>query len=70
MRLSHVMPVRSAVFDEPSLVSHAGLVPVIGLVARAGLMELADRHVTVPGGAGHAARSKVVRAGRGHGDQR
>ena len=59
MRLSHAVPVRSAVFDEPNLVSHAGLVPAMRLAARAGLAELADRHVTVPGGPGHAAGLKV-----------
>ena len=31
MRLSHDVPVRSAVFDEPNLVSHAGMVPVVRL---------------------------------------
>jgi hypothetical protein len=59
MRLSHAVPVRSAVFDQPNLVSHAGLVPAMGLAARADLAELAERHVTVPGGAGHAAGLKV-----------
>ena len=59
MQLSHAVPVRSAVFDEPNLVSHAGLVPAMGLAARAGLIELADRQLTVPGGAGHAAGLKV-----------
>ncbi len=59
MQLSHAFPVRSAVFDEPNLVSHAGLVPAMGLAARAGLIELADRQLTVPGGAGHAAGAKV-----------
>ena len=50
---------RSAVFDEPNLVSHAGLVPAMRVAARAGMAELADRRLTVPGGAGHAAGSKV-----------
>ena len=59
MQLSHALPVRSAVFDEPNLVSHAGLVPAMGLAARAGLLDLADRHLTVPGGAGHATGMKV-----------
>jgi hypothetical protein len=59
MRLSHGVPVRTAVFDEPNLVSHAGLVPAMGLATRAGLIELADQHLTVPGGAGHAAGLKV-----------
>ncbi len=49
----------SAVFDEPNLVSHAGLVPAMGLAARAGLIDLADRHLTVPDGPGHGAGLKV-----------
>ncbi|MDQ2837160.1 MAG: IS1380 family transposase [Actinomycetota bacterium] len=59
MRLFHADPVRSAVFDEPNLVSCAGLVPVLGLAQRAGLSELAQARLTVPGGAGHAAGLKV-----------
>ena len=59
MQLSHVFPVRSMVFDEPNLVSHAGLVPAMSLAARAGLVELADRHLSVSGGPGHAAGLKV-----------
>ena len=54
MQLSHAVPVRRAVFDEPNLVSHAGLVPAMGLASRAALTQLLDRHLTVPGGAGHA----------------
>ena len=37
MRLSHGVPVRSAVFDEPNLVSDAGLLLVATLTARLGL---------------------------------
>jgi hypothetical protein len=48
MQLSHTRPVVSAVFDEPNLVSVAGLVPVMGLAQRAGLRELADEWLTVP----------------------
>jgi hypothetical protein len=59
MQLSHAVPVRAAVFDEPTLVSHAGLVPAIRLAGTAGLIDLADHWLTVPGGAGHAAGSKV-----------
>jgi hypothetical protein len=59
MQLSHAVPVRTAVFDEPNLVSHAGLVPAVKLASRAGLIDLADRRLTVPGGAGHAAGLKV-----------
>ena len=54
MQLSHAFPARSAVFDDPNLVSCAGLVPALGLAQRAGLRALADRQLTVPGGAGHA----------------
>ncbi|MEO5833270.1 MAG: IS1380 family transposase [Nakamurella sp.] len=59
MQLSHLFPVRSMVFDEPNLVSHAGLVPAMSLATKAGLAELADRHLSVPGGPGHAAGLKV-----------
>src|SRR4051794_18007716 len=59
MQLSHAFPVRSMVFDDPNLVSHAGLVPAMAITERAGLIELADRHLTVAGGPGHAAGLKV-----------
>ena len=59
MRLSHVDPIRSAVFDDPSLVSFAGLVPAVALAQRAGLEQLAGLHLSVPGGAGVAAGAKV-----------
>src|SRR4051812_35510945 len=48
MQLSHTRPVASAVFDEPNLVSSAGLVPVMALARKARLRELADERVTVP----------------------
>ena len=48
MQLSHTRPVRSAVFDDPNLVSCAGLVPVVTLARSAGLHELADRHLDMP----------------------
>ena len=48
MKLSHTMRATSAVFDDPNLVSSAGLLPVLGLAESAGLHELADEHVTVP----------------------
>ena len=37
MRLSHTLARTSAVFDDPNLVSHGGLVPVVALEVRAGL---------------------------------
>jgi hypothetical protein len=59
MQLCHVAPVRRAVFDDPSLVSAAGLVPAAGLGQRAGLGDLAGEQLSVPGGAGCAAGLKV-----------
>jgi hypothetical protein len=59
MQLSHVVPVRSACFDDPNLVSCAGLVPATALADRAGLNALAGAHLSVPGGAGVAAGAKV-----------
>src|SRR5215469_6394535 len=47
MRLLHD-PLRiSATFDDPDLVSRAGLVPVMALAERAGLEALVRRHVTI-----------------------
>src|SRR5665647_2163070 len=48
MQLSHSRPIASAVFDDPNLVSPAGLVPVMGLARRAGLRQLADECLSVP----------------------
>jgi hypothetical protein len=49
VRLSHIPARTSAAFDEPNLVSHGGLVPVMALAERAGLPELLAEHVR-PGG--------------------
>jgi hypothetical protein len=46
-------------FDDAGLVSCAGLVPALAMAQRAGLLELAGEHLTVPGGAGSAAGAKV-----------
>src|SRR5450830_1495738 len=50
----------SAGFDDPNLVSCAGLVPVMTLAERAGLHDLARAHVRVPGSAGSNAEVKVA----------
>src|SRR3954466_7793498 len=67
MRLSHSRPVVAASFDEPNLVSAAGLVPVMRLAAAAGLDALAGELLTVPtdkgahaGGKGGALVAGVV----------
>ena len=49
MRLSHSPGKTRASFDDPRLVSHAGLVPVMALAERAGLQDLVADHVR-PGG--------------------
>src|SRR5688572_11533625 len=59
MQLSHTRPVVSAVFDEPNLVSSAGLVPVMALAGKAGLRELADQRLTVPTDKGANAGLKL-----------
>lgn len=47
-------------FDEPNLVSSAGLVPVLALAERAGLGELADARLSVPTDKGANAGLKVT----------
>ncbi len=59
MRLSHMRPVASASFDEPNLVSAAGLVPIVALAERAGLRRLADVQLSVPTDKGANAGLKV-----------
>jgi hypothetical protein len=60
MQLSHRSSSLSARFDETSLVSAGGLVPVLGLAERAGLRALAEEHLTVPTDKGAHAGSKVA----------
>ena len=60
MQLSHTAAARSAVFDDPNLVSSAGLVPLLALAEFAGLHALAHEHVTVPGDKGANAGLKVA----------
>jgi hypothetical protein len=59
MRLSHIRPVASATFDDPNLVSAAGLVPILALAERSGLRRFADVHLSVPTDKGANAGLKV-----------
>jgi hypothetical protein len=59
MQLCHTSRATSAVFDDPNLVSSAGLVPVIALARAAGLQGLADHHLSVPTDKGANAGLKV-----------
>jgi hypothetical protein len=58
MQLCHI-PKVAAAFDEPNLMSSAGLVPAMLLARRAGLDSLVTGTLTVPGGAGADAAAKV-----------
>lgn len=57
MRASHVA---AATFDDPNLVSCAGLAPVVALAEQCGLQELLARHLSVPGTAGANAAAKAA----------
>jgi hypothetical protein len=59
MQLSHTLRSTLVRFDEPNLVSSAGLVPVLGLAQAAGLRGLADEHLTVATDKGANAGLKV-----------
>ena len=59
MRLSHDPGKTHASFDDPNLVSRAGLVPVTALAGRARLAALVREHVSVGGPCGVNAEVKV-----------
>ena len=60
MRLFHDAAKISASFDDPNLVSRAGLVPVMALAERAGLGGLVRRHVRITAKAGVYPDLKVA----------
>jgi len=60
MRLLHSLAKTHASFDDPNLVSHAGLVPVMALAGRAGLAGLVAGHVRPGGECGVNAPLKVA----------
>ena len=60
MQLCHTPRATSAVFDDPNLVSAAGLVPVLALARAAGLDELAREHLSVPSDKGANAGLKLT----------
>jgi hypothetical protein len=59
VQLLHALARTRASFDEPNLVAHAGLVPVMALADRAGLAGLVREHVRPGGGCGVNAHLKV-----------
>jgi hypothetical protein len=60
MQLCHTPRATFAVFDDPNLVSCAGLVPALALARSAGLDELARDHLSVPSDRGANAGLKVT----------
>jgi Transposase DDE domain group 1 len=63
MQASHTPAAVSVAFDEPNLIAHAGLVPVMRLAERCGLSRLVSQKVRLTGaanGAGAAADAKVT----------
>ncbi|SJN25563.1 hypothetical protein FM104_04915 [Microbacterium esteraromaticum] len=60
MQFKHAPAAVSAVFDDPNLVSAAGLVPMLGLARKAGLDELTQSRLSVPTDKGSNAGAKVM----------
>ena len=60
MRLLHELAKTGATFDDPHLVSQAGLVPVMALAQQAGLDELAGEHVRIARPCGVNAPVKIA----------
>ncbi len=59
MRLLHDPLKISARFDDPNLVSRAGLIPVMSLAERAGLEALVRRHLTIAARTGVGGDLKI-----------
>jgi hypothetical protein len=60
VKLSHTTTATSATFDDPNLISSAGLVPMLAVADAAGLRTLAQQHLSVPGDKGANAGLKVA----------
>jgi hypothetical protein len=60
MRLSHARAAISVRFDDPNLVSCAGLVPVVALADRCGLPALLAEHVKIAAAGGANAAAKIL----------
>jgi hypothetical protein len=57
--LSHDPAKTHASFDDPNLVSRAGLIPVMALAGRCGLADLAGEHVKIASRTGVNADLKI-----------
>lgn len=59
MQVSHAARTTAASFDDPNLVSAAGVLPIVALAEKAGLRSLADQWLSVPTDKGANAGAKV-----------
>ena len=59
MQVSHAAKTAAAHFDDPNLVSAAGLLPIMRLAENAGLRRLADQWLSVPTDKGANAGTKI-----------
>lgn len=59
MQFSHATKAAVASFDDPNLVSAAGLLPIMRLAERAGLRSMSDQWLSVPTDKGANAGKKV-----------
>ncbi|GAB3809343.1 IS1380-like element IS1677 family transposase [Humibacter antri] len=59
MQVSHVARPAVALFDDPNLVSAAGVLPIVRLAEKAGLRSLADQWLSIPTDKGANAGLKV-----------
>lgn len=60
MQVSHTRKALSVSFDDPNLVSSAGLIPIIALADTAGLQSLAQDRLSVPTDKGANAGAKIT----------
>ena len=60
MQPSHTPSAVSISFDDPNLVSDAGLLPIVKLAQAAGLQALGDQHLSVPTDKGANAGLKIT----------
>ena len=60
MQLSHIRRIAAAKFDDPNLVSCAGLVPTVALAQQCDLAALADERLSVPTDKGANAGRKIT----------
>src|SRR5258708_38657493 len=60
MQLSHIRRIAAAKFDDPNLVSCAGLVPTVALAQQCDLAALADERLAVPTDNGANAGRKIT----------